>query len=164
MNILLITDAYPPEIRSASHLMQELAEELRDRNHSVTVATCYPRYNLVNTSIGQSFKECSFEKRVRVIRIQTLPHHKVNFFIRGISQLLLPYILWARLKKYLTYSIDAVIVYSPPLTLWHVGKMAKRTYGAKFILNIQDIFPQNAITKAKSYLSTLLSPLISPVS
>ena len=31
MHILLITDSYPPEIRSAAHLMLELAEEALER-------------------------------------------------------------------------------------------------------------------------------------
>ncbi len=37
MNILLVTDAYPPEIRSASHLMQEMAEELAIDYPQVTI-------------------------------------------------------------------------------------------------------------------------------
>ncbi len=145
MNILLITVAYPPEIRSASNLMHELAEELQHRGHLITVATCYPKYNLASTHQALNFEECSSEKGIRVIRVRTLRHHKVNFFVRGISQLLLPYIFWAKLKKYLTNGVDGVVVYSPPLTLWHVGNRVKNIYDAKFILNIQDIFPQNAI-------------------
>ena len=46
MNILVITDAYPPEIRSAAVLMSQLATGLCDLGHSVTVLTCYPEYNL----------------------------------------------------------------------------------------------------------------------
>ena len=46
MRILLITDSYPPEIRSASHLMQELAEGLKERGHKIIVCTSYPQYNL----------------------------------------------------------------------------------------------------------------------
>ena len=42
MKILLVTDSYPPEIRSASHLMLELAEELRSRGHQITVMTTWP--------------------------------------------------------------------------------------------------------------------------
>jgi colanic acid biosynthesis glycosyl transferase WcaI len=145
MNILLVTDAYPPEIRSASHLMQELAEELRNRGHLVTVATCYPRYNLATGKSDQNFEQCSYEKGIRVIRIRTLPHHKVNFLIRGIAQLLLPYIFWGKLKGYLSGGVEGAVVYTPPLPLWQVGRRAKNTYGAKFILNVQDIFPQNAI-------------------
>jgi glycosyltransferase involved in cell wall biosynthesis len=145
VNILIVSDSYPPEIRSASHLMQEMAEELRDRGHIVTVATCYPKYNLANTFTAQEYKEVTVEDEIRVIRIHTLPHHKVNFILRGVSQLTLPYIFWFVLKKYLTMMVDAIVVYSPPLPLWRVGYFAKKTFGARFILNVQDIFPQNAI-------------------
>lgn len=145
MNILLVTDSYPPEIRSASHLMQELAEELRNRGYKVTVVTSYPQYNLTAEMKGKSFDEFSVENDINVIRVKTLPHHKVNFVIRGISQLTMPYIFFSRINKYLKDKVDVVIVYSPPLPLANVGKALKKKYGAKFILNVQDIFPQNAI-------------------
>ncbi|MFQ5964063.1 MAG: glycosyltransferase family 4 protein [Candidatus Scalinduaceae bacterium] len=145
MNILLVTDSFPPEIRSASHLMQELAEELRDRGHKITVVTCYPKYNLTLEENGKSFDEFSVENEIEVLRVKTLSHHKVNFLMRGISQLTLPYIFESKLKKYIKKKFDIVIVYSPPLTLAHVGKRLKKKFGARFILNVQDIFPQNAI-------------------
>ena len=43
------------------------------------------------------------------------------------------------------HDIDVVIVYSPPLPLGLLGAKVKKIYGAKYLLNIQDIFPQNAI-------------------
>lgn len=39
---------------------------------------------------------------------------------------------------------DAVVVYSPPLPLGLVGLRIRRS-GARFLFNVQDIFPQNAI-------------------
>jgi len=151
----LVTDAYPPEIRSASHLMQELAEELNARGHTITVGTCYPRYNLVKDFSPFNFKEYSVENGIRVIRIRTLPHHKVNFLIRGISQITLPHIFQSKLRTYLKDGVDVVTVYSPPLPLWQVGFWAKKRFGAKFVLNVQDIFPQNAID-----LGVLRNPLL----
>ncbi len=155
MKILLVCVAYPPEIRSASDLMKELAEELRDRSHEVTVATCYPQYNLAENIIKKKYNECSFEAGIRVIRIHTPPHHKVNFIIRGLSQVLLPYIFRFKLRKYLKDGIDAVVVYTPALSLWEVGYSVKKAFGARFILNVQDIFPQNAID-----LGALRNPLL----
>lgn len=145
MNILIVSDSYPPEIRSASHLMQELSEELRDRGHAVTVATCYPKYNLAGNTSSRHFEEFSLEDGIQIIRIKTLSHHKVNFIVRGFSQLLMPYIFWAKLRRYLIDRVDAVVVYSPPLPLWKIGLRTKKAFGAKYILNVQDIFPQNAI-------------------
>lgn len=125
--------------------MQELAEELRDRGHAVTVATCYPQYNLADDALENQYAGVSIESGIRILRIRTLPHHKVNFIVRGLSQLSLPYIFWSKIKPYLKDGVDSVVVYSPPLPLWKVGQWAKKACGARFVLNLQDIFPQNAI-------------------
>ena len=147
MNIILISDSYPPEIRSASQLMSELAHELKERGNNVTVATSFPKYNLSEKENGKSevYDEHSVEDGIEVIRIKTLPHHKVNFMVRGIAQITMPYFFISRIKKYIKGKIDVVIVYSPPLPLYKVGFYFKRKMKSKFLLNIQDIFPQNAI-------------------
>jgi len=145
MNILIVADVYPPEISSASHLMQELAEGLAQRGHQVSVATSYPRYYLEGSKKNENLKTFSLENNVNVIRIKTLPLHKVNFIVRGISQLTLPLLFFKKIKRFIKGKIDVVIVYSPPLPLGLVGGKVKRYYNSKFILNIQDIFPQNAI-------------------
>ena len=143
MHILLVTDSYPPEIRSASHLMLELAQELQQRGHQVTVITTWPEYNLDQDVIQRSFQELKVEDGIRVLRVKTLPHHNVNYVVRGLSQLLMPLQF---LKKLRTHKIlpEAVVVYSPPLPLALVGSWLRRS-GVKNILNIQDLFPQNAI-------------------
>jgi len=145
MNILIVADVYPPEISSASHLMQELAEGLAQRGHQISVATSYPRYYLEGSKKNENLKTFSLENNVNVIRIKTLPLHKVNFIVRGISQLTLPLLFFKKIKRFIKGKIDVVIVYSPPLPLGLVGGKVKRYYNSKFILNIQDIFPQNAI-------------------
>jgi hypothetical protein len=45
-SILIVTDSYPPEFRSAAQLMVELAERLYARGYAVTVATTVSAYNL----------------------------------------------------------------------------------------------------------------------
>ena len=90
MKILLVTDSYPPEIRSASHLMLELAEELHSRKHQVTVITTWPEYNIDQNSKARSFSEKEIENGITVLRVKTLPHHNVNYLLRGVAQLLMP--------------------------------------------------------------------------
>lgn len=143
-NILIVADVYPPEVSSASHLMEELAEGLKKSGHKVSVITSYPRHYLTKELEGKKFPVFSSENEINVIRAKTLPHHKVNFVIRGISQLFLPFLFFFQVKKYLK-NIDVAIVYCPPLPQALIGKMIKNKYGAKIILNLQDIFPQHAI-------------------
>ena len=143
-NILIVTDSYPPEIRSAAQLMKDLANGLYSRGHNVWVATSYPKYNLV-PSENIVWPKIKDENGVKVLRINTLPHHKVNFIIRGIAQLLMPYIFFREIKKSIKEKIDITIVHSPPLPLTITAYKIKKFYNAKYILNLHDIFPQNAI-------------------
>ncbi|MDO8581271.1 MAG: glycosyltransferase family 4 protein [bacterium] len=145
MRIVLVTICYPPEIRSISNMVREFAEELVQRGHAVTVLTGWPQYNLSEEDRQRVFITDSVENGVRVLRIKTLPTHKVPYIIRGIGQVFLPFLFLRAFKKYVRDSVDAVVVYSPHLPLTKVGTAIKKQYGARYILNIQDIFPQNAI-------------------
>jgi len=145
MNILIATGPYPPEIRSISIMMRELAEELYRRGHDTTVIACWPRCNLSEEARKRKYDAFSIEKGVRVIRVKTPPNHGVNYILRGVAQVVSPYLFLRKVKKYLKQEIDAVLVYSPPLPYAMLGTWIKDIYKAKYVLNIQDIFPQNAI-------------------
>jgi len=144
MRILITSDFYPPEVGSAAQLMAELAQELAERGHSVTVLTNMPSYRLDSTTDANRFTECMIEDGVQVLRVRTLPLHNSGFIVRGFAQLAAPFQYWKVLKRHEPTPFDAVIVYTPPLPLFQIGARAKRQ-GARFLLNVQDIFPQNAI-------------------
>lgn len=143
MRVLILSDSYPPELRSASLLMKELADALSKRGHEVFVATSYPSHNLADIH-KISFPIVADENGVKVLRIKTPRHHNVNFILKGIIQLLLPLIFWRAIKKNIG-KIDVVILHSPPLPLTITAARVKRYYKAKFILNLHDFFPQNAV-------------------
>ena len=147
MNILLITIYYPPIISSLSTMMQELAEELTLRGHQVTVATAKPQddLNLSFEARQKTFDAFSIEKDIRVIRVRTLPLKNKIYFLRGLVQLMLPYFFLKQIMKFGDEKIDAVIVSTPPLSLATLGSKIKKKYRSKYILCVQDIFPQNAI-------------------
>jgi len=154
MRLLIVTDAYPPEIRSSSHLMIELAEALRDLGHEVTVLTGWPSFNLDAAARECAYKPLMVEEGIRVIRVPTLPLHNVGFFKRGFAQIALPYQFLRGLRRHAGSGFDGVIVYSPPLPLGFVGEVLHRR-GMRYVLNVQDIFPQNAVD-----LGVLKNPLI----
>lgn len=151
MRITLVTDSFPPEVRSASHLMYELGEELVRRGHEVTVLTCWPQYNLAEgrwepEKLGRwtsGWLHDSDERGMRVVRVRSLPVHNVGPLVRGAAQLTLPvpFLLASRRLP----APDCVVIYSPPLTLGVVGLAMRRLYGSPYVLNVQDLFPQNAI-------------------
>ncbi|CAN1568508.1 RfaG Glycosyltransferase [Burkholderiaceae bacterium] len=123
--------------------MLELAQELQARGHEVTVITTWPEYNLDQATAARVYGELENEAGIRVIRVKTLPHHNVNYIVRGLSQLLMPLQFLIKLRKY-RIRPQGLIVYSPPLPLALVGSWFRRS-GVRTLLNIQDLFPQNAI-------------------
>lgn len=144
MRILLVMVSYPPEVSSTANLMAELAEDLAVHGHDVTALTVWPERKSDETVAPVALDECSVEKGVRVIRVKTLPMYNVGFVKRGLGTLLSPFQLWRALKRYDKRPFDATFVHSAPITFAQVGAWAKRE-GARFVFNVQDIFPQNAI-------------------
>jgi len=144
MKILLITDSYPPEVRSAAVLMQELAEGLNERGHEVTVCTLMPRYNLAaEVSRGGRFWYTRRENGILLIRVNSLPVHKTSVWVRGVSELTLPLAFLA--GSMLGPKPDVIAVYSPPLTLGLTAGVFKYLGSTPFIFNVQDLFPQHLI-------------------
>jgi glycosyltransferase involved in cell wall biosynthesis len=146
--VLLVTDAYPPEIRSSSTLMRELALGLQAKGHEVAVLTTYPAYNLTDEARREFASVLSNAVRtedggVRVLRVPTPPHHNVGAVVKGLAQLSLPVLLSA--AGALLSKVDAIVVYSPPLPMGLVAAALKLRFGARLVLNVQDLFPQNAI-------------------
>ncbi|MGH9789112.1 MAG: glycosyltransferase family 4 protein [Candidatus Acidiferrales bacterium] len=153
MRILLLTDAFPPEVRSSSHLMYELAEDLARRGHSVAVVTCAPRYNLAPGDRREGWSAREQMNGVEVVRVPAPAIHHVSHWRRGLGQLLLP-VAFHRAARHLERP-DAILVYSPPLTLGLAAHWLARRWGSAFVLNVQDLFPQNAID-----LGALRNPLL----
>ncbi|MBI2483237.1 glycosyltransferase family 4 protein [Candidatus Uhrbacteria bacterium] len=145
MHLVLVTICYPPEIRSISIMMRELAEELVARGHRVTVLTSWPQYNLSAEARGTIFATDMHMNGVRVIRVKTLPTHKVAYVLRGLAHLDLPRrFLWTY-HAHVHDRVDGIISYISPLPLAQVGHAIAREHRAPHLLNVQDIFPQNAI-------------------
>lgn len=123
--------------------MYELALELKARGHEVTVITTWPEYNLDQDSNVHSFLEKEYENGITVLRVKSLPHHNVNYLVRGIAQMLMPLQFLWKLSRHQVRS-EACIIYSPPLPLALVG-IGLKSSNVKSLLNLQDLFPQNAI-------------------
>lgn len=144
MRILLVTDPYPPEISSASDLMKGLARSLGVRGHEISVLTTSPRYKVDPNHAEKTWPEFAIEDGVSVVRAATFALRHVGYIRRGLAIILAPFQMWRTLRKHIASDFDAVFIYSPPLTLGIIGFILKRR-GTRFLFNVQDIFPQNAI-------------------
>jgi len=147
MKILFLTDYFPPEIGSASHLFYELSISLIARGQEVLVLTGFPRYNINSSELPERYKNNFILNEeidaIRVCRIRTfaLPR-KINL-LRGLDQFLSAFLYFLRALTIKNY--DCLIVYSPPLSLGLIAYFLKLIKGKKTIINIQDLFPKSAI-------------------
>ncbi|MBI4142356.1 glycosyltransferase family 4 protein [Candidatus Uhrbacteria bacterium] len=126
-------------------MLRELAEDLVTRGHRVTVLAPWPRYHLSEQARERQFEPVMEENGVRVIRIRTLPAHGIAYLLRGIAHLDLPRRYLHAYREHVHERVDAVVSYISPLPLAVAGAAIARANGCRHLLNVQDIFPQNAI-------------------
>ncbi|GIR15906.1 MAG: hypothetical protein CM15mP28_3760 [Pseudomonadota bacterium] len=89
------------------------------------------------------FLEKEKENGVTVLRIKTLPHHNVNYFLRAFAQLLMPFQFLWKLWKY-RIRVEKCITYSPTTSFsicWNWASI----FGVKALLNLQNLFPQTQL-------------------
>ena len=83
MNILLVTDPYPPEIRAISIMMQELAEFLHKNGNSIKVLTSMPQLNLTDMKTKVDLPIHRVENGVNVIRAKIPFKNKLTLLFKN---------------------------------------------------------------------------------
>jgi len=155
MRALLITINYPPEIGGAPHLIHELAIGLKEQGHQVTVLTGYPQYNMREIPRqyrrGLTMKDTLDGVAVRRIRIPHLP--RASKIARGVEHIVFG--LWLGALFALSARGDVALVFSPPLPLPWLVSMIGRLRRIPVVVNIQDLFPREAIE-----LGMLANPML----
>ncbi|MFQ6099480.1 MAG: glycosyltransferase family 4 protein, partial [Armatimonadota bacterium] len=143
--ILLLSAYFPPEIGTASHLFHELAAEFASRGHAVTVATGFPRYNVPPDVAARHRGIWRTEDvdGIRVLRVWWPRFPRRMMIGRGIEHFLAAAAV--ALRAIASSRPDVLLVYSPPLTLGLSAALLGALRQTRFILNVQDLFPQSAI-------------------
>src|SRR6056297_1730239 len=100
MKILLLTDYFPPEIGSASHLFYELGRELVKRGDEVHLITGFPRYNIKKDELPSKYRKKIFMKEnyegLNVYRIRRIPLSRKINILRGINQFCTAFLFFMR--------------------------------------------------------------------
>lgn len=144
MNILLITVDYPPTVKSAARLFSELAEDLMQHGHQVSVLTSIPDRNLADSTVRkQKFYGRETINGARVHRVSGLPIGRDIPIVRGLEQFITAFVFF--LIAVFIGRHHAVIVYSPPLPLGLTGYALARLWRSRVIINIQDLYPQTVV-------------------
>lgn len=143
MRILMLTDRFPPEVRSAAHLFHDLARELQRRGHEVAVISKAPRQYFADGTGRGSTLGWEDVGGVPTLRVRGFPIAGYHPILRGLDHLTLGWTFGRASGRW--PSADVILVYSPPLPLASAGAKYARRFRVPFVLNVQDLYPQTAI-------------------
>jgi glycosyltransferase involved in cell wall biosynthesis len=149
MNILLITDTFPPLRSSGAEQLRDLAREFVSQGYAITVMTV----------MQDETSDWKLERidGVRILRIKSPRTKDISYFRRTIAEFCMPFFMLNKFRKspLSVETWDAVIWYSPSIFFGPVVKAIKKRNNCKSYLIIRDIFPQWALEVG------LLSPGVS---
>lgn len=145
MNVILLTQYYPPEIGAPQRRLSHLAAGLLKRGHCVTVLTAMPNYptGKVYAGYGGAVRR---EERDGVNIVRTwiyatqsagFARRLANYFSFVFSSLLLGGLRLA--------PCDYLITESPPLFLGITGYFLSHWKRARWIFNVSDLWPESAV-------------------
>lgn len=146
MRIAILTQYYPPEIGAPQNRLSDLARRLHGRGHQVQVLTALPNYP--GTQVWPAYRG----RRVVRELIDGVPVARVWLYVpsrKTFSRRLLNYCSFALHAAWrgvgLLERAEVVITESPPLFLGPAGAYVARRLGARFVLNVSDLWPDSAV-------------------
>lgn len=146
MRILLLSTYFAPDTSSNSVIVTDLAERLVEAGHAVTVVTTFPHYDINRIWDRYRGRLVQRERNGNLDVFRTyvyLPQRKTNIVGRVWSYL--SFNVLSFLVGLITGPCDVVLAPSPPLTNGGVAWLLSRLKGARFVYNVQDIYPDVAI-------------------
>lgn len=149
--LLLHTLVFPPDGVSTSALLADLMEDLAASGHQITVLTTYPHYNRdpdaearqpLTRHMGGLYYTSEY-CGMRVI------HTYMRRKGQGVSGRMRDYLIFHALSLMLGLLLvgrqRVVLCPSPPLSIGVIGWLLARLKGAKFIYNVQELYPALAL-------------------
>ena len=143
--ILIHSIVFSPDSVSTAYLYNDIAIGFRNAGYEVVVLTTTPHYNIIESAlIKQPLKSKLFgifyESDFNGIRVIHVPLKKY----KSTSIRILSFIYWHFLSLIIGLSIknlDFILSPSPPLSIGIVSILISKKNRAKFIYNVQEIYP-----------------------
>lgn len=161
--VLIHSIVFSPDSVSTAYLYNDIALGLQGRGYEVIVLTTTPHYNFVKSSLekqplNKKLQGLYYESDFNGIRIIHLPLKKYkNTLIRIFA--FLYWHLFSLLFGLSIKNIDFVLSPSPPLSIGLVSILIAKRNNAKFIYNVQEVYPdlliKNGVLKSKIIIRAL---------
>jgi len=139
--VLLVTTNYWPEPTGISVYTTDLAENLEDNGHKVSVLTSLPHYPWwkVPAEFSNLGEGISTHSGIEVIRAKHLVPPKMNALLRMRFEFSLWWNLSRVSKRFIGKEFDVVIACMPTVAAGIVGKRIAKRLGVPFGLIVQDL-------------------------
>ncbi|MEY2452951.1 MAG: colanic acid biosynthesis glycosyl transferase WcaI [Acidimicrobiaceae bacterium] len=146
MNLLVLCPHFAPDVAPTGEVISSITGELVARGHRLHVVTSLPwyRHHQIEEGWGGKAVRRQATDWGRITRVHPFPTDKRNIPARALGFggfTALTGIVAAATRP----RPDAVLAMSPPLTLGLGGWVTARLWGAPFVFNIQDVFPDVAV-------------------
>lgn len=150
MKIQIICPHFEPDVAPTGVVISEIVDGLVSRGHAVDVVTALPWYR--SHEVDEEWRGRLIRKESTnwgsITRVYPFPANKSNLLARawgfaGFTALAGLCSLFKSLFK--KRRPDVVMAMSPPLTLGLVAWLTARLRRARFVFNVQDIFPDVAV-------------------
>lgn len=150
--ILLLSLVFAPDGVSTAQLMTELALELQNLGHTVTVLTTTPHYNVEPEARSRQPLTPHWGQWLQRSECQGITVYHAAIPVKGerVGARLLDYLRFHLLSTlaglFSVGHFDVMLVPSPPLTIGLSAWLLKLLRGAPFIYNVQEIYPDVAVS------------------
>lgn len=147
MKILILSRLFYPEIGANPRILTELAEDLVDLGHEVTVLTGFPNYptGIIPDDYRGKILLRETYKNVEIIRTYIYASSPKNSFCRLLNTLsfTISSSITGRMLKPRNY--DVVLTISPLLPEGIAAYLTSKFHKASLILSIQDLYPETTV-------------------
>ncbi len=156
LNILFITENFPPEVNAAATRVYERACHWVKAGHSVTVLTCFPNFpqGRIYAGYRQSWYSAGEMDGIRVIRLPTYVARNEGFFRRTAD--FVSFMIVSVIASLFVRRPDVVAATSPQffsaVAGWLIGAFKRRP----FVFEVSDLWPASiaavgAMSKGRIY-------------
>lgn len=142
MRVLILSQYFEPEPIPKP---VELARELRNRGHEVSVLTGFPNYPSGKLYPGFRLGAMKHEKTegIPVTRSLMFPYHGRRVIGRLLNYT--SFMTSAVMGSFFTPPCDVIYVWHPPLTTGVAAWLIARRRRVPFVYDVQDIWPESAV-------------------
>ena len=146
MNLLVICPHVAPDVAPTGAVITRIVEGLVERGHRVQIITSFPWYREHRIEPGYEGKLVDHEDTTwgRITRVHPFPTSDKNNLV-GRAMAYVGFSVLSGIVALRGGRVDGVLAMSPPLTLGLTGWLVARFRRARYVFNIQDVYPDVAV-------------------